>query len=191
MRKNKNANASLFLFFFSFLGSVLYVYIYIFFLSKRPKNVTLCYMNVCVLIYLWFAKLKIWSMLQVLSQENEKKKKTLLRMIPMCLCDGGRCVYLGGFQEVKKDRRLQSLKIIKGVFPSLGVHQSGIKKVPTLPWILPSPLHDVTTLPSPLVLLFTVIRFLGIAVNTKIWTESPPSHRSRLSMTSLCFKSHS
>lgn len=28
-----------------------------------------------VLIYLWFAKMKIWSMLQVLSQENNKKKK--------------------------------------------------------------------------------------------------------------------
>lgn len=33
----------------------------------------------------------------------------------MYLCDGGRCVYLGGFQGVKTDRRLQSLKIIKGV----------------------------------------------------------------------------
>lgn len=61
--------------FFLSLFLVLY-YMYFSFLSKRPKNVTLCYMNVCVLIYLWFAKMKIWSMLQVLSQENEKKKKT-------------------------------------------------------------------------------------------------------------------
>lgn len=44
--------------FFSFFGgSVLYVCF--FSLSKRPKNVTLCYMNVRVLIYLWFAKMKI------------------------------------------------------------------------------------------------------------------------------------
>lgn len=47
---------------FSFLGSVLYVFFLFFFLSKSPKkktNVTLCFMNVCVLIYLWFAKMKI------------------------------------------------------------------------------------------------------------------------------------
>lgn len=63
MGKNKTANASLLLFFFFllllfslFFGSVCKF----FFLSKRPKkNVTLCYMNVCVLIYLWFAKMKI------------------------------------------------------------------------------------------------------------------------------------
>lgn len=100
--------------------------------------------------------MKIWSMLQVLSQENEKKKKNLLRMIAyvfvwwwrVCLFGGG-----GGFQGVKKDRRLQSLKIKKGVLLSLRVHQSGIEKNHTLPWILPSALHDVTTVPSPLALL--------------------------------------
>lgn len=96
--------------FFLFRGSVLYVYF--FSLSKRPKNVTLCYMNVRVLIYLWFAKMKIWSMLQVLSPENEKKKN-LLRMIAYVFVWWGRCVYSGGFQGVKEDRRLQSLKIKK------------------------------------------------------------------------------
>lgn len=73
-KNKKNANASLFLVYIFSLFLVLYC-MYFSFLSKRPKNVTLCYMNVCVLIYLWFAKMKIWSMLQVLSQENEKKKK--------------------------------------------------------------------------------------------------------------------
>lgn len=43
---------------FFLFGGVLYC-MYFSFLSKRPKNVTLCYMNVCVLIYLWFAKMKI------------------------------------------------------------------------------------------------------------------------------------
>lgn len=56
--------------------------------------------------------MKIWSMLQVLSPENEKKK-TLLRMIAYVFVWWGRCVYSGGFQGVKEDRRLQSLKIKK------------------------------------------------------------------------------
>lgn len=98
--------------------------------------------------------MKIWSMLQVLSQENEKKKKNLLRMIAYVFVWWWKvCLFGGGFQGVKKDRRLQSLKIKKGVLLSLGVHQSGIEKNHTLPWILPSALHDVTTVPSPLVLL--------------------------------------
>lgn len=44
--------------FFFFFSGFCTVCIF-FFLSKRPKNVTLCFMNVCVLIYLWFAKMKI------------------------------------------------------------------------------------------------------------------------------------
>lgn len=57
----------------------------------------------------------IWSMLQVMSQKNEKKKKNLAKNDSLCISViRGRCVYLGGFQGVKKDRRLQSLKIIKG-----------------------------------------------------------------------------
>lgn len=49
----------LFSWFFFFFGFCI-VCIFLFFLSMRPKkNVTLCYMNVCVLIYLWFAKMKI------------------------------------------------------------------------------------------------------------------------------------
>lgn len=75
--KNKKMQMLLFSWYIFFLSLFLVLYcMYFSFLSKRPKNVTLCYMNVCVLIYLWFAKMKIWSMLQVLSQENEKKKKT-------------------------------------------------------------------------------------------------------------------
>lgn len=137
----------------SFLGSVLYVNFFRFFLYKRPKNVTLWYMNVCVLIYLWFAKMKIWSMLQVLSQENEKKKR-LTKNDSLCICVMGEGVFIwGDFRDRKTDWRLQSLKINKGAFPSLGVHHGGIKKIPMLPWILPCPLHDVTTAPSPLVLL--------------------------------------
>lgn len=96
-------------YYFSFV-SVSYVY-FLLFLSKRPKNVTLCYMNVCILIYLWFAKMKIWSMLQVLSQENEKKKKiTQNDSLHICVMVKGVFIW-GGFQGVKKDRRLQSLKI--------------------------------------------------------------------------------
>lgn len=61
------------------------------FLSKRQKKkkkspVTLCYMNVCVLIYLWLAKMKIRSMLQVLSPENEKKKKNYERQPMYSIC---------------------------------------------------------------------------------------------------------
>lgn len=58
-----------------------------------------------------------------------------------------------------------------------------------LPWILSGALHDVTTVPPPLVVLYTVIWFVGNAVNTNTW--SPISHRSELSVTSLCFKSNS
>lgn len=127
---------------------------YFSFLSKRPKNVTLCYMNVCVLIYLWFAKMKIWSMLQVLSQENEKKK-TLLRMIAYVfvwseIWGGG---WGGGWvQAAKKDRRQWSLEIIKGVF--LGVCQSGVKKVTwcSLEYFLVPSMMSLLSL-SPLILL--------------------------------------
>lgn len=63
---------------------------------------------------------------------------------------------MGGFQGVKPQDD-------KGVFASLGVHQGGIKKIPTLPKIHPSLLHDVTTL----VLLYTVIWLVGNAVNTQ------------------------
>lgn len=64
----------------------------------------------------------------------------------MYLCDGGRWFFR------RREYRELSLNIINGVFASLGMHPGGIKKIPTLPKILPSPLHDVTTVPSPLVL---------------------------------------
>lgn len=64
--------------------------------------------------------MKIWSMLQVSSQENEKKK-TLLRMIAYVFVWWGKVCFLeGGFQGVKKDIRLQSLKIIKGSISFIG-----------------------------------------------------------------------
>lgn len=76
--------------------------------------------------------MKIWSMLQVLSQENEKKKKkkkNLTKNDSLCICVIGEGVFIwvgvgwgmgGGGQGGKKDRRLQSLKIIKGVFLFIG-----------------------------------------------------------------------
>lgn len=49
-------NASFLILTILFLDSVLYVYA-LFFLSKASYK--MCYMNVCVFIYLWFAKMKI------------------------------------------------------------------------------------------------------------------------------------
>lgn len=65
----------------------------------------------------------------------------------------GKVCLFGGISGSKDGQKVAKPQDYKGSMSSLGVHQSGIKKIPTLPWILPSPLHDVTTVPSPLVLL--------------------------------------
>lgn len=57
----------------------------------------------CVLIYLWFAKMKIWSMLQVLSQENEKKKKNTMND-SLCICVMGKVGLFGGISGSKASR---------------------------------------------------------------------------------------
>lgn len=179
-KKQKNANASLFLVYI-FLSLFLVLYcMYFSFLSKRPKNVTLCYMNVCVLIYLWFAKMKIWSMLQVLSQENEKKKKPT-KNDSLCICvirDLGRG--LGWrVQAAKKDRRQWSLEIIKGVF--LGVCQSGVKKVTwcSLEYFLVPSMMSLLSL-SPLILL-SKLRF-GLWVMQSTQTSEVPRVTDRSSV---------
>ena len=44
--------------------------------------------------------MKIWSMLQVLSQENEKKKKKLTKNDSLCICVMGEGVFIwGDFRE--------------------------------------------------------------------------------------------
>lgn len=85
----------LFFFFCFSLLWILYRMIFLFLLNVL-KNVTLCSLNVCVLIYLWFAKMMIWSMLQVLLREE---KKLLLR----CVCVMGKVDYFGGgFMEQRQ-----------------------------------------------------------------------------------------
>lgn len=156
-------------FFFWFLYSV--CIFQFFFLSVRKKNVTLCYMNVCILIYLWFAKMKIWSMLQVFSPENEKKKKNEGQpMYSICVW-WGRVVHLGEFQGLKKRRRMT-----KGVFLSSGVKSRVFTR-------------SLVYYPIPSMMSLQSLPWIWLKAAT-IWTSSSPSHRSRISMVSLCFKSH-
>lgn len=84
----------------------------------------------------------IWSMLQVLSQENEKEnnnKKELQIMDSIC---GMREVFfLGGFRDSRKE----------GCKRECSFHWEWNREYPRLP-VLPGPLYDVITLPSLMVL---------------------------------------
>lgn len=171
------------LFSWYFFFSLFWVLYCMYFLSKRPTNVTLCYMNVCVLIYLWFAKMKIWSMLQVSSQENEKKKKLQRTIAYVFVWSGKVCLY-GGISGSKEGQKVVKPQDYKGSI--WGAHWA--EKNFMLIQMLPCPLHDVTAV-LPQWSCSTVIWPVGNAVNTKIWTKVPLSHRSGISMTSLCFKS--
>lgn len=88
-----------------------------FFSFERPKNVSLCYMNVCVLIYLWFAKMKILKHVADVVTEKEKEKK--IPKYDWSAFDQGR-------RRVTRWRHgdvtvmSQSLKILQEVLPPLG-----------------------------------------------------------------------
>lgn len=84
------------------------------------KNVTLCSMNVCVLIYLWFAKTMIWSMLQVLSWRTRRNKRAIARIL---LCEGTRCIYFGGVRGLIARRLWRRYFLCDGtIAPSPLVH---------------------------------------------------------------------
>lgn len=84
--------------------------------------------------------MKIWSMLQVFSPENEKKKKNEGQpMYSICVWWGKGCSFWGvsGTKEEEKDDK-GSVSFIRGE----------IKSIHTLPCVLPGPLYDVITVPS-------------------------------------------
>lgn len=124
--------------------------------------------------------MKIWSMLQVLSQENEKRKQKLRIMEDVqYLWDGGTFAdFPGGFQGLKKKRR-----VTKGVFLLPGM-ESRILTRSRVYYLPPPPLYDVITLPSLLVLLWIWLKA------ATIWTSSSPSHTPGIRMISLSFKAH-
>lgn len=84
--------------------------------------------------------MKIWSMLQEKPEQNEKKKKTF---IPFIRVMGEGIVIWVDFREKRR------LNMINRELLSLGVESKTIQMVP---WILPGPLYDVTTVPPLLVL---------------------------------------
>lgn len=85
--------------------------------------------------------MKIWSMLQVLSPENEKKKKLNDSLCTVFVCDGGRFVHIGRRGSGTKEEEKED----KGSIAFIG---SRIKNIHTLPCVLPGPLYDVIAVPS-------------------------------------------
>lgn len=167
---------------FSFWGICI---VCIFFLFKRPKNVTLCYMNVCILIYLWFAKMKIWSMLQVLLKENEKEK----RITAYVFVPGGNTCLFGGISGSKNGQKVAKPQDYKGSISFTGRSAKWILKILCSPenFLVPKVMSLL-----PLTRWSCSRCWIGLWVtpSTRRSGLTSPSHRSRISLTSLCFKSH-
>lgn len=92
--------------------------------------------------------MKIWSMSQVLSQEKEEEKKNdFTQNDSLCICVPGEGVFIEGgiFREWKKVAKPQTYK---GSILFIGSASKFVS-----PWILPPPPHDVTIVPSPMVVL--------------------------------------
>lgn len=144
----------LFCFFFIFVLFQYHVYIsFLFFLfeaSSRKKNCHIVlyeclYFNLFVVCQNEDLK----HVAGVVTRKRRRKQNNFTQNDSLCICvPGGRRVY-GGRGGLGSERRLQSLKLIKGVFCSLGVHPNSS---PLEHFLCPPP-YDVTTVPSPMVVL--------------------------------------
>lgn len=128
--------------------------------------------------------MKIWSMLQVLSQVRRRWKKKLTKNDSLCICVIGEGVFIWvgvgwGDRGGKKDRRLRSLKIIKGVFLFIGSASKWNQENSYAPLNTSSSPPWCHFCPLPIVYL--------VYTHTLICDRG--GHRSRISMTSLCFRS--